>query len=194
MEFDYITTERATNTKYINGYILGSSTVELHITDNSTIDHIILFDIEDFIKIRMYFWCVNFVGRKECEKPEVYTYAGKASRIYLNRLLMDRGRDERILFRNRDPYDFRKNNLVVNKITGIEERSCAKTGKTLPSNIFELRQKNGSLTGYRTIIRLNGTKEEKYFGLRKYKTLDNCLKMAIEELRKVKRYGEQRKS
>lgn len=168
---------KATNAKYINRYIDKNGYTELHITNLKDYDIVLKLDNEDVNKIKKYFWCCSMVGREGYETPCIYCYIKKVHTL-LTRILLDVKKEQKVIFKNGDNLDFRKENLHI--VNPKESFIRNNNNKKLPTGIFERVQKNGNNTGYIVCYFDNNIKKVKYFGIRKYQTLENCLKMAIQ--------------
>lgn len=181
--FDYIVTGKAHNTKYINGYIIKNDYCELHITNLKEIDYIIKLDKEDFNKCIYYFWCICFVGRQENKKPIIY-YTQHKIKYYLSKFLLQiDNNNNRVIFKNRNCLDYRKENLYLvkqneNFLYDIGKEN--KKGENLPNGITLNINSLGNKTGYFVHFNNNGEKVALYFGIKKYKTLENCFNEALK--------------
>ena len=181
--FDYIVKGNAPNVKYINGYKKCNDYYELHITNLKDKNFIFKIDLEDFDLCKYHFWSICFVGKKENKQPRVY-YTKNRIKYYLNKFVLKIDNiNNKVIFKNRDCYDYRKCNLYQVKKDDIFLHNKGKTNKNggdLPTGITLTTNSLGHNTGYTIYFKKNGKKTYLYFGIKKFKTLDNCLKVAIE--------------
>lgn len=182
-EFNFVVNGKAHNTKYINGYIKKKNYYELHITDLKEKDFVFKLDLEDFDICKNYFWCITFVGRDGNKQPIVY-YTKNRIKYYLSKYLLKiDNNNNRVIFRNRNCYDYRKSNLYKvqnNDIFLYDVGKNNKNGGNLPNGISLSTNYLGNEIGYVVNFKKNGNKKCLYFGIKKFKTLENCLQMAIK--------------
>lgn len=180
--FDYIVKGNSTNVKYINGYKKCDDFYELHITNLKDKDFVFKIDLDDFKLCKYYFWCICFVGREGNKKPIVY-YTKKRVKYYLNKFLLNiENINNKVIFKNRDCYDYRKSNLYKVEKDDIFLHNKGKNNKNggdLPNGITLTTNYLGHNIGYTLYFKKNGKKKYLYFGIRKFKTLENCLNAAI---------------
>lgn len=181
-KYEYKVYSRARNAKYINIYKEKTDCYELHITDEQDIDVYILIDKDDFNKVNTLFWTFCYTG---CDKSSIliYTYVERNKKMLLKHLIMNNNSDN-IIPLNRNQCDFRKCNLYIEKDVCRTPKRKQKSEKDLPNNIFCIKQKNGKITGYKTITQQENKLKFITFGIKKYKTLENCLKEAVQYLEK----------
>lgn len=175
MNYNYI--KSTSKSKYINGYVVKGDYAELHITDNK-IDKVIIIDTQDIDKCLDRFWCVAMTGRIGYKREQVYcTYNG--IRTPLTRYLKDIRREDKIIFKNCNYLDYRKNNLVVVSRHGKITKDFPKENKSLPIGIYPIFNELGRLTGYKVEDGVLEEKKTLCFSLANYSTLENCLYNAI---------------
>jgi len=163
--------------KYINKYIIGEGGSELHITDNRDIDYTIIIDTEQVYRMIKYLWRLTFVGKEGYKKPQVYAYIDRQHKLYLNRFILNNYNVNKILFINRDPYDFREKNLVIYNRGNIEGRDRDRHNMLGMSNIRELFY-NNTLVSYQ-VLYIDGDKHRsKSFNVSKLGGRENALKLA----------------
>lgn len=184
--------------KYINMYIVNGNTAELHITDNKSVDVCITIDTDDVDRLAKCFWTFNKTGKNR-DFLSVYSYNNR-KKVYLHSYLLniENERGYHVIFRNRNSYDYRKENLVNCKVNEIEPRTVPRKDKKneLPTGIYIRRHSNGTHTGY--FLNLPGNNNCRYFGIKQYKTLENCLREALLErdriLKEVKNRNQRREN
>lgn len=177
-KYDYIVYSKSSSAKYINAYKLGKEHSELHITDNQDIDVCIYFDREDFEKLISVFWSFGYSG-KDRSCIQIFGYKDRNSRVLLKHLIMN-DYINNIVPLNRNPCDFRKCNLSIGDNAYKTQNMKQKQNKDLPNNIFYMKQKDGRITGYKRHIKEGNEVKVICFGIRKYKTLENCFNAAIQ--------------
>jgi len=177
MLFDKIIEGKAHNTKYKNGYIITDDICEMHIF-NKDKDVIVLFNKIDLNFFLNYFWCAFDVGRIGSKQIHIYT---NINRIHykLGRLLLNVNNSNlKVEHKDRNSLNFCRNNIyIVNK----NSKKNKIPSKTEYFGISKVKQNTGKDTGY--IVYYydeNNKKTYKYFGIKKYKTLDKAKEKAIE--------------
>jgi len=156
----------------------------MHITDEDKIDVIILLNIANYDLCKKMFWCFAYVGKNGSKQEAIYTHINR-KKVFLNRVLLnisDDVSDIKIIFMNRNCLDFRIENLRLCEKNEKYFKNIPKTGKKLPSGVFEVKQKNNNVTGY-NIVTNSGFE---YFGVKKFKTLEKCLIAAMDKLDEMK--------
>lgn len=140
---------------------------ELEITDDET-SNIIIIDKNIVDRMKHHFWHLDNTGRKGYKKPQVYYYKSK-KKYYLNRFVLNTNdKNIRILFKNRNPYDFRKDNLHITTVGGKEVRDCNLHNENGMTNIFTVRRKDGSIRLFHVIYKNEqGEKHSKSFNTTK---------------------------
>ena len=168
---------KAYNSKYINRYIDKGTHTELHITNLMDIDYIILIDSEDVEKCKKHFWSCMMTGRQGYKKERIYCYVNKEV-LPMSRLLLEVKEEQKVIFKNKDCLDFRKSNLyIVNPHQSYVREDCGE----LPTSITKRIQPNGKHIGfYVDYFDEQKNYKRKYFGIKKYGTLEVCLQEAIE--------------
>lgn len=183
-KYDYIRYSTAYNAKNVNGYICKGDYYELHITDLASNDKIFMISASQYVNCRKYFWISNKIGRVDNQQEQVYTYI-KRKKMYLNRLItgITEQKDKKVIFKNRDCFDYRDENLYVTSKNGKYFKDKPVKGKELPSGIFLIKHKDNKETGYKV---KNNKGKETCFGIREFKTLDICLQEAKKYLDSLK--------
>jgi hypothetical protein len=186
--YDYIKYSASTNAKNINGYINKGEYYERHITDQAIKDKVFMISKTQFEKCVEYFWNSSLIGKVGKQQEQVYAYVDK-KKLFLNRLLTNTvdEKDKRIIFKNRNCFDYRDENLSIISNGDKHFREVPRKGKELPSGISAVKQKDRKQTGY---VVVDNEGKQKYFGIRKLKTLDNCLEEAKKYLESLKKIEE----
>lgn len=174
---EFVVYSRSFYAKYVNIYKEKDDYYELHITDEKDVDVCILLDKEDVDKVKTYFWSFSYTDVNKTS-ISVRTYIGKKYTTMKSVIMNDYIND--IVPLNRNQCDFRKSNLYIgDDIYGTTERMQL-INKYLPNNIRYSKGKNGNIYGCKLVIRENNKRKEIYFGIRKYKTVENCVNAAIQ--------------
>lgn len=178
MEEIIVNSERA-NVKYINKYIRKDDYYELHITDGVYVDNIYKIDIDDIDLMTKHFWCQIFIGKNGHKRPKLY-YNHNKTKHYLNELLINDGKTGKIIFKNRDCTDYRKNNLYRVEKGQFEFRTRQKSGKSLPTNIYCMYNRDKTVRGYSVRFKESLNEKEMWFSVTKYGSSELALSKAIE--------------
>ena len=165
------------NHTYVNIYVPKGEYTELHITDKKKVDDVFKIDNEDALAMQEHFWCRMYVGRKSNIRPAVY-YNELREKFYLHRFILKDKTKRKIIFRNKDCRDFRKQNLqIIDPGSAYDRTSETKEG--LPSNIFEYCNKKNEVRGYMVVFAINKKQNRKWFSIAKYGNKETALKEAI---------------
>ena len=157
--------------KYNNIYIKRGDYSELHITDGRNVDYIVIIDTCMIGKMIGHFWTISFVGKDGYKKPAIFSCLNRTKKIRLNRYELGLAEDNKdvrkIIFINRDPFDYRACNLkAVAKDDHTELRDRNKHNILGMNNIHELKYK-GNLVAYQVIYKIDGKAHSKSFSISK---------------------------
>lgn len=165
-----------------NGYRIYKDKVEIYISTNKDGIFKVICDKHDFDRLKADYWCIIPTGKKGYTTYTVACYRNKI-KYPLKDVLYPEYKGKRVEHLNNNPFDFRKNNLMImtmnsNKIVARK----SKNNTSIPRGISEIHQKlasgNRIVSGYSVGSKSNNN--YRYFGIREFKTLDNALEAAIE--------------
>lgn len=166
-----------TGIKYDNKYYIYDTYAEMHITDNDNSDIVIIIDIDDIKSMRKHFWQCTYSGKPGYKRPQVFCYIHNNTKMYLNRFLLNQTEKCRIIFINRNPYDYRKCNLHISKGHCTEYRDRNKHNRLGMNNIRELKR-NNILVAFQVTYIEDMKPHFKSFNVRKFGGINNALSAA----------------
>lgn len=140
----------------------------------------ILIEKSDYEAVSKMHWGLMSVGRKGYQKIVPYTTINRTS-VPLGRWLLNvTEKGKRVEHIDRNNHNFLRSNLyIVNKQD--YKRQVSKNAKDMICGIYEIKQKNGKVTGYKIQYTNPQTqkKEWKTFNANTFKSLEKAKKEAI---------------
>jgi hypothetical protein len=132
---------------YVNTYLSMNGYTELRITNNYGAIYSIKVDDCMVTELMKHHWSITFVGHIDYKSPRVYTYIlGK--KVALNKFVTGTSDNNRIVFINRNQYDYRRSNLSVTPSTKSEFRDRSASGKVGMNNISVRFNRNNEVRAY----------------------------------------------
>lgn len=168
--------------KFRNVYKDCGEYCELHITDDLTRDYIVYVDKKCVADLVKRHWSVTFVGKDGYKLPSVFSYETRTKRIPLNKFILGILNDtniKKIIFINRNPYDYRSENLHIMRYGDTyEPRDRNRNNKLGMCNISELYY-NNKLQAYKVTYRVDNKQHAKCFNVSKLGK-ENALRLAMQ--------------
>lgn len=163
---------------YKNEYIMNSEYGILKIFGGKYSAEI-KFSKSDFPTLSKVGWGLMSVGKEGYKILIPYTVVNKKS-LAMGKYLMgiDNVPNMRVEHKNCDNLDYQRDNIYV--IHKSDFKKKPPRNSTNIKGVYELRQKNGNITGFVVEYKIDGQRKHKYFSKIKYGNLDNALNEAAK--------------
>ena len=179
--FEHVIYPNNGRSRGFNRYRLEHDRLELDIMTNNDGMFTVICDKGTFKTLSNYYWCISLTGRQGYTEPTVTCYINKRHNSIKN-ILFPQYKGKRIEHLNGNSLDFRDCNLkVVNKVSNkTEPRKDKKTAIMRGIQAISNKLANGTevITGYS--VGSYRSSYYKYFGIKKYGNIDNCLAEAVK--------------
>ena len=153
--------------KYSNYYVIKDHFAELHICASNEYDIVFIIDINSISMLKSHFWQCVFSGKNGYKRPQIFRTGTNGKKIYLNRVITEDFTSKRVIFINRNPYDYRRANLYGINSEQCELRDRNKYNQIGMNNIRKLIR-NDRLVAFQVTYKEMGKNKAKSFNIEKY--------------------------